>query len=252
MRTKPTAQVLSALSPEELRSRYAAGERNFPRINLLRTELEKILGLEVQLDLIEPMYTWLRHYNPLWADFHHTFEQRFEWDSYGSFIPIELDDMPSTRDLSGVDFKEINLEGSYLYPVDLSSSNLHRAKLQRAILHDVDLSHADLSYADLRRTEISGSLRGANLYMARLDRAKLLRCDLRDTNLKRSKLKKADFTGADLRNADLAYAHFDHTILTRSRMKGVDFQHVALHDCHVNSIKIDASQRTGLLKALGI
>lgn len=114
-----------ALYPEELVERYRDGERDFTGINLLREELERIFRVRGRLPTPEDWQSeayetprwFMRGFtaavNPLWADYRQ-FEPQFEWDYYGSFIPIELDDIP-TKDLSNLDLSGINLRGAYLY-----------------------------------------------------------------------------------------------------------------------------------------
>ena len=253
MPIESTAKVFNALYPEELLEGYKAGERNFAKINLLREELEHILGPTASTDLVEPMYTWLDKCNPLWADFHNPIDRRFEWDAYGAFIPVEYDDLLPDRNLSGANLSNVNLEGSYLYPVDFSDANLNRANLRNAILLNVNLSGADLSYADLRHAIVwDGNLQGANLYMARLERCILNECDLREADLRRAKLRKANMTGVDLRKANLSKAHFDETALNGATLQDIDFHDVDLNSVYVTGVTINASQQLEFLKALRV
>lgn len=252
MPIESTAKVFNALYPDEFLERCKAGERDFAKINLLREELEHILGPTANTLLVEPVYTWLDKYNPLLADFHNPIARRFEWGAYGAFIPVEYDDLLPEKDLSGADLSNINLEGSYLYPVNFSDANLHRASLRNAVLYDVNLSGADLSYADLRRARVCGSLQGANLYMARLERCILNGCDLQGADLRRTRLRKADLAGADLRKADLRKAHFGETVLNEANLQGVDFHDVKLDSVFIAGATIDASQQAEFLEALRV
>lgn len=247
-----TAKFFNALYPQELLKRFEAGERDFTKINLLRKELEHILGQTVSTVLFKPANSRLNKYNLLWADFHNPIERQFEWDNFGAFIPVEYHDLLPKKDLSGVNFININLSGSYLFPVNFSGSNLHRANFRNAVLHDVDFSGADLSYADLRGAMVYGNLQGANLYMAKLERCTLNGCDLRGTNLRQAKLQKANLVGADLRKADLRKAHFDKTVLNGANLKNVDFYDVKLDNVFIAGAIIDRAQQSELLKALSI
>jgi uncharacterized protein YjbI with pentapeptide repeats len=256
MKVEDVASSYNALYPEELIERYNAGERDFARINLLRTELEHILGSRTYNTLIEYVSpSLLKRFNPLWADYRTPGANEFrifEWDSYGRFIPVEYNDLLPPRDLSGADLSGINLEGSYLYPVDLSNANLTGANLRNAILIDADLKGADLSRADLRRSLLEADLRDANLYMARLERAALCGSDMRGANLKRAKLKKANLSSTDLRGANLSKAHFDQTGLNWVNLQGVNLEDVELHNVFIRGVTIDASQQSNFLTALGI
>jgi uncharacterized protein YjbI with pentapeptide repeats len=252
MSTESTAKVFNALYPEELLERYNAGERDFPRINLLRAELERILGPTTNTTLGEAEWTRAGGFNPLWDDFHNPLNRRFEWDDYGAFVPIECDDILPDRDLSKANLTGINLEGSYLYPVNFSGANLHRANLRNAILHSVNLSGADLSYADLRRARVRGDLQSANLYMAKLERCTLKGCDLRGADLRRAKLQETNLANTDLRTANLSKAHFGRTMLNGARLQEVDFCDVNLDSVYVTGVTIDSSKWSEFLKALCI
>jgi uncharacterized protein YjbI with pentapeptide repeats len=258
MSLETTSKVFNALYPEELLERYNAGERNFAKINLLRRELESILGETVDTALIEPGYKRLENFNELWSDFYNPVpsflpgSRRFEWDSYGRFIPKELDDLVSERDLSNVNLSNIALKGSYLYPINFSKTNLSRADLRNVILLDVNLQGANLSHADLRDAVIRGNLSDVTLDMARLERCSLGWCDLQGANLKRAKLQKADLTGANLRQADLSKAHFKDTVLNGTNLLGVDFKDVTLTNVYVTGVTLAASQESDFIKSLQI
>ncbi len=251
MPTEETAKVLNALYAEELLERYKLGERNFERINLLRKELESILGATTDTDLIQSPHTLLDKFNPLWMDCRNFVYRRVEWASYGRFIPKEYGDI-LPRELGGVNLSGINLEGSYLYPVDFSHANLNHSNLRNSIFIDVNFEGADLNHADLRHAKISGTMKGANLYMARLEHSELGGCDLREVNLERAKLQKASLVGADLRGADLSKSHFKETILTWAKLEDVDFQNVKLDTVYVTGASIAAPQQVQFLAALGV
>lgn len=169
------ATIYKALYPEELVDRYRKGERNFVGINLLRAELEYIAQIRqrqplstgfppLQTNRVPRWYTNLFDVavNPLWADYR-DFDREFEWDSYGTFIPTEYDDLLPPRDLSGLDLSGINLGGAYLYPVNFNGTNLTGASLRKAKLLDADLGGVILRYADLRRSFLaSAKLQGCD------------------------------------------------------------------------------------------
>ena len=251
MPIEKTSTLFNALYPEELLERYSAGERNFLRSNLFRKELEHILGVTTDTSIITPAYTWLEKFNLLWADFHDPIHRRFEWDTYGAFIPIEYDDLLDTN-LSGLDLSEINFQGSYLYRTNFSNTNLSHAVLRNTILLDVNFQGADLSHADLRDSIVTGNLQSVNLYMARLDHCTMNECNLQGANLKRAKLRKTSFAGADLRNADLSNAHFERTILNRAKLQGVDFKKVKLNNVYVTGIALTKSQQLEFLESLEV
>ncbi len=254
MPSETTKKVFNALYPEELLERYSAGERNFARINLLRKELEHILGPTADTDLIKPAYKWLDKFNILWADYRNPLPlgSRFEWDRYGSFIPVELDDSLPERNLSNANLSGINLEGSYLYPVNFCNANLAHANLRNTILHDVNLQGADLSHTDLRRSVVRGNLQGVNLSMARLEGCDLSGCNLQGANLQRTKLQKANLAGADMRQANLSKAHFERTVLNEAKLQGVDFKDVTLNSVYVTGVTLTISQQSDFLQSLRV
>ena len=258
LRIEAVAKAYKALYPEELIERYDAGERDFEGVNLLRIELEQILGprLNGELELIALGRNEAGGLDPyffdLWTDFCKPIEQRFEWDSYGRFIPSQLKEL-GLKDLGGADLSGINLAGAYLYPVSLTNANLSRANLRKVKLIDADLRGANLDHADLRYSILNhANLSGANLYMARLEGAKLSFADLRGADLRRSKLRKTAMNGTDLRGADLRKAHFERTWLNGAKLAGVNLQDVELHDACVTGVSITTSQQAEFLAALGI
>lgn len=259
------ATMYKALYPGELVDRYRKGERNFLGINLLRAELEHIFRVRQRQPMsigfprlvTTEVPQWFANsfdvaVNPLWADYE-DFDREFEWDSYGTFVPTEYDDLLPPRDLSGLDLSGINLDGAYLYPVNFNGTNLTGASLRKAKLFDADLGGAILRYADLRRSILaSAKLQGCDMYMAKLQRTVLASTDLRHANLQRAKLRKAFITSSDLRGAHLDKAHFDRTWLNYSKLEDVDLRHVKLHNCVVTGVSIEASQQPEFLSALEV
>jgi len=259
------ATRFKALYPEELIDRYRKGQRDFVGINLLRAELEHIYSIRqrqpMEIDLLQietsQIPKWYTPFfdtavNPLWADYR-TYENEFEWDSFGAFIPTEYDDILPPRDLTGLDLSGINLAGAYLYPVNLSGTNLTGAVLRKAKLFDANMEGAILRYADIRRTNLSGSnLEGADLYMARLQRAVLTSANLKHANLGRAKLRNTFIISSDLRGACLAATHFERTWLNDSDMRNTDLSNIELPDCVVTDITISHMQQADFLAALRI
>ena len=244
------APAFRALYPTDLVARYDAGERDFPGINLLRAELELIVGQQIR----ERGPTPVEPYEcDLWENRHSleaTFD--FEWDSDGRFVPIELEDLPEERDLENAKLSGVNLSSAYLYPVNLSGADLEGADLRKAKLIDVKLRGANLSRADMRDAMLLDvDLKGANLYMARMDRARLPGA-VRNANLKRAKLKKASLADADLRGACLDYAHFDRTWLSGASLKGTDLKKCKLPNVLVDRLSISRHQVSDLLNSLGV
>ncbi len=89
---------------------------------------------------------------------------------------------------------QCDLEGAFLFRMNLSYANLQGADLQRVNLYRANLQWANLS--------------GAYLYRANLQRANLQGADLQRVNLYRADLQGANLQGADLQGANLRSANF--------------------------------------------
>jgi BTB/POZ domain-containing protein KCTD9 len=100
-------------------------------------------------------------------------------------------------------------DGVPLVGINISGSDLTRAKLKNAILGSANLSGADLRWADLRGSILEGAdlseakligakLIGANLIGTNLSGAKLIGANLSGVNLLATNLNKADLSGANL------------------------------------------------------
>lgn len=260
-------QDFRALYPDELLERYAAGERDFHGINLLRSELEALASdINPTSYSIDPPSSgvpfgyWRNQVSPLWVDRRKTWEPVFHWegDEFECLVEEsweEQEDRPEVtmKDLSGADLSDINLQGAYLYRVDLTGARLVRAKLQAAILVDVDLSSAVLQRSDLREARGIGiELIAADLYMARLDRAKLQGADLSEANLTRARLRRANLAGTTWRGAKLAMARFSRNNLMGADFRGLDLTGVSFADAAVYGSMISPEQEPSLLDALAV
>ena len=246
MRKAPVIELLRAMTPEDLLSSYGSGRRDFVGINLLRTELEPVVRDQGYLDCLDDPSGVSS--SPLWLDFR--LHKELEWDVYGRCLSLEPDALPPARNLSGAILSEVNLSGSYLYPVDFSNADLSHADLRGAIFIDCDLSATNLVKTDLRYARlINCSLKHADLYMARMDRAYLGSCDVRKANLKRAKLRRARL-GDDLRGAILDSARCDFVTLCGD-LRGIDFSVVQMRGPCIGSIRISARQVRPFLAAVG-
>lgn len=259
-REMKTNEYFKALYPDELVARYRAGERDFEGINLLREELESLLG-----PTVVPFDSWYspisedreeqqsrKLFCPLWAD-RSDVEPRFGWDQSGRFCSAELDDGPQTKTLTGLDLRGIKLTSAYLYPIDLSGADLRGAILKRAVMIDGRLSGVNFSRADLRDARLdTADLTGTNFYMARLDRCDLGRAILKQATLDRAKLRKTILSYADLTGSSIRHARFDEAFLFGTCLSDVDLDGCDLSTCCVGELRISRSQQEQLLQALGI
>jgi hypothetical protein len=113
---------------------YAAGERDFSSIDLVRTNLVGINLSETNLSRANLSETYLDYANL------------------------------SNADLSDADLSDADLIGANLIGANLSSANLSNADLNGANLGGANLSNADLSGANLNKINLSGAdLSGAKL-----------------------------------------------------------------------------------------
>jgi uncharacterized protein YjbI with pentapeptide repeats len=158
--------LLIRLMPNELISRYAAGERNFSNANLRCAMLAARSLKEVKL-------------------------------SYGKLNWANLSEANlSGADLTAADLSDANLTGASLSKSDLVRTNLSRANLELADLREANLSKADLSDACLREADLRGAnlsyadLRGADLSEAKLDGACLTDAKLTLADMKWATLPK--------------------------------------------------------------
>jgi uncharacterized protein YjbI with pentapeptide repeats len=256
---------LRALYPEELLEGYASGERDFRGVNLLRAAIEPLAETIERWSYDPPQPGvpsgyWRQTVSPLWVDRQRVWEPLFHWEDDG-FQPLleatweEQEDWPEIEqtDLSGQNLSGLNLQGAYLYRVNLAGSILRRAKLQAAILVEVDLSQADLEKADLRETRAIGvRMKGANLTQARLERATLARADFSEARLTRARLRRANLALTAWRDAILTRARFSRNNLMGADFRGVDLTDLNLADAVIYQCMITPEQETPLLDALRI
>ncbi len=124
---------------EELRSRYAAGERNFAGVNLRGANISG---------------------SDPWND---------------NYRGADL----SGINLSGADLSNSNLAGADLTDADLSNANLIRANLTLCNLTRTNLSGANLTKACLSATElVDTNLSGADLLSAEISQTQLVNTNL--------------------------------------------------------------------------
>lgn len=253
----------AALYPAELLERYAAGERDFHGINLLRAEIE---ALADEIDFYDPPSPgipfgyWKETVSPLWVDRRTAWEPLFHWEGNG-FEPLleatweEKEDWPDIEetDLSGRDLSDINLQGAYLYRVNLTGATLRGAKFQAAVLIEVDLSAADLEKADFRESVAPGvKLNNANLKGARIERAMLRGADLSSACLTRARLRRANLSLTSWSGAILSATRFSRNNLNGADFRDLDFANAKLADATVYGCLIAPEQEAPFLDALEI
>jgi uncharacterized protein YjbI with pentapeptide repeats len=130
-------------------------------------------------------------------------------------------------DLSGeqfrrIDLSDINLKGANLSSCDftytfLTDADLSEADLTDARLIETNLVRADLSHANLQ----SAMLHGANLRDAKLSHATLVDAYLGGASLVTTDLRGANLTGADLTYGSLIGTLVDRTIFVDCAVYGI-------------------------------
>jgi uncharacterized protein YjbI with pentapeptide repeats len=194
MTVEEILDALRATTPKDLLREYQAGQRDFSGVNLLRTELRPAVTPGPPPDCVESAGAR----SPLWED--RCVWRHFDWDSYGRCASADFGDSWPEPVLAGSVLSHITLAGSYMWPVNLASTDLSHANLRGAVFIDCDLSGARLFKTDFRGAFLrSCKLSGADLSKARFERATLEFCDLRDCNLDGTVFSLARFRGVDLR-----------------------------------------------------
>lgn len=134
---------------EELKERYAAGERNFCGVDLSRLSL-----MHIHLSNADFSNANLRSANLANANLKNT-------------------------NLSNANLKFVNFRCA-----NLVQANLENANLEKATFHHADLEEANLKYANLKRTNLnSTNLKNANLNEADLTNAELISANLSGVDL---------------------------------------------------------------------
>jgi uncharacterized protein YjbI with pentapeptide repeats len=197
---------------------------------------------------------------------------RLESTKWKGAAPTEeqiLEELQGDRDLSGADmsgmrltglnFKNANLDsadmsdselvsvdftGANLYDASFTGANLRGADLREATFDFANFNKANLTDADLSGTNINGAtfteanLSGANLNRANISNTWFNRANLTGANLSETSgqgVSGASFNEADLTNANLAGAGFGRSSFTgtqfiRANLENVDFTESRISD----------------------
>lgn len=156
------------MNVQEILQRYAAGQRDFSRVTLIREcqISSSLIGVYSNAELVKNTKQRKKllksHLNQVKSNNSHRLD--------GKTIRKYLIDVKmisfalSGADLRDADFCEANLKGANLSGADLRGANLKGTNLQSA-----DLRGANLTGVDLRKTKF----KGANLKRANLDETAL-------------------------------------------------------------------------------
>jgi uncharacterized protein YjbI with pentapeptide repeats len=158
--------------------------------------------------------------------------------------------------LSGMNLRDIVMQGTNLSKANLSETNLIGADLRNAILTEVNLSKADLSNVNLEGAVLDQAvLIGADLSRANLSNASLRRADLSQTRINQAKLNsanleeayfnEADIIDTDLNGAKLYGARMHKASLSNANLKDVDLSKVDLSNADLSNANLDGALLIG-------
>ena len=199
------------MESEEFLSKYAAGERNFPGINLCEANLSAVNLSGANLS--------------------------------GANL--------SVANLSGANLSGANLSHAKLNVARMSGANLSKANLNRAILNVANLIRADLGGAELiqaaliRAELIRAEFSRANLSGANLSSADLREAKLRQANLSRANFSSANLRGASLTAANLEGANFHGSDLSRADLTGANLRDAELRQANLSCTNLSGANLSG-------
>ncbi len=137
-------------------------------------------------------------------------------------------------DLTGADFTEADLRGTFLNLSMAAETNFTRANLNQANLFGARLQKANFSSTQLVGSDLrSANLNNANFIGANLGEAQLDRADLTNAHLNQTIGESANFSGANLANteaigASLVMANFQQANLEGANLTSADLSNANL------------------------
>jgi uncharacterized protein YjbI with pentapeptide repeats len=133
-------------------------------------------------------------------------------------------------DLRGCDLSGVMLEGAVLAKADLTGANLTGARLRGANLGKANLERAVLDDADLTEAVLMGAtLTGARFGRARLERADVLQVKWDGVDLTGAQLALCTFLQASFVGAKLIGANLERAMLLECSLDDADFSGARLH-----------------------
>ncbi len=170
-----------------------------------------------------PLYKWARHTSPLCTP-----------ERCG--VPEKEASKQAERAIV-IDLRGSNLQGAYLYSLDLRQVVLGRDPSNFS-WYSEGYNRNFVIATDLREAVLVGSnLSGVNLAEARLRGADLRVTDLSGANLWRANLREARLRGANLSHANLRNAFFEGADLRSVNLDGADLTRVDLTEANLLNIK---------------
>jgi uncharacterized protein YjbI with pentapeptide repeats len=227
------------LAPEELRRRYAAGERDF-RLTDIEGDFSNADLRGVNLSGSKLRAAKLANANLEGAH-------------------LARADLTGA-DLTGANLSVATLPWADLTDTNLSGANLAGSKLEEAILRGVrSAKNADFSVVNLKRAD----LKGANLVDAQFDASDLTEANLTEAvltgtrigaKLTRANLRKATLKGATLNDAEganFSAANLEDAMLSKAALAAADLRGANLSGANLRDAKLAGAQLSGanLLRA---
>ena len=133
-------------------------------------------------------------------------------------------------DLRGCDLTGAMLEGAVLAKADLTGANLTGARLRGANLGKANLERAVLDDADLTEAVLMGAtLTGARFARANLERADILQVKWDGVDLSSAVLSNCTFLQSSFVGANLAGANLERAMLLECALDDADFSGAQMH-----------------------
>jgi|GEM_PF-6143533 len=161
-------------------------------------------------------------------------------------IGADMNNVVMRGDMSGVLFREVDLDSANLWKLKLTDADLQKNSFYGAYMPEVNLSGSDLT--------------DANFQNAQMDSANLDDTNLTNADFRLAKLNAASFKGANMDGVKLTYQpeHMNGIDLTNARnTDSVEFYDVAgnlFTDIHINSatgqIDVNSLEKKQLIKPL--
>jgi uncharacterized protein YjbI with pentapeptide repeats len=130
----------------------------------------------------------------------------------------------SSTILSNTNFRGVELQNAYLFGANLQGADLRLANLQGAYLFRANLQGADLRFANLQGANLDNvNLQGADLRLANLQGASFNHANLQGVDLKFANLQGADLEGVNLQGADLDNANLQGADLRFANLRATQF-----------------------------
>lgn len=149
------------------------------------------------------------------------------------------------ENISGVSFKEKNIEGVNLSGATLENTNFTMSVLNRGFLAGSKMQGVVFDRAFLIEADLSFSFGQMSVFLgANLSDAKIKDSDLRYAKLDGAICSGADFSGCNLRHAICRAADFRGANLTNAEISAADFTGAYWGGTKISGIKIEPNSGT--------